>query len=534
MNDMILAVTDNLPIGVILGVAGVAIAFGLLVFIAKHMVVGDPSELLVISGKQSGDGMGYRTLIGGRTFVIPILEKVQRLTLRNMQVGLEVKAQSGGGTMIPIVVTGVANVKVSSDPEIRGNAIERFLNQPAEKMQLVARETLEGGLRAVIGKMTPQEIVEDRDKFVATVMNEVVDDFRKLGLIIDSVNIQNVHDEEQYLVSIARKASAEVRASARQYEAQRTSEAEIKEAEALAASRKAKAQREAEAMAAEAQAAALARQAKADRDSEAKVAEAKAAAQARQAQAERDAEAQQAEAAGRQKAEMARLAAEKAIAESENALRIRKAELAREAAIKEADRNRAAADAESARLQATEVAQAQARRDVAKAEAEGAAATVLEEGIARAAAIERIGQAIAANPEALKVMLVEMMPGIVEQVGKNVANMQLGQISVVDGGNGHAVAGAAMSRARTLSETLAAVQSIVGVDLREVSQAIAEKVSDGHATSSRRATPSSGGPRNPPGGGSAASKNTTAVTPTAPRTPGGAPANRTPPEPTKV
>ena len=99
-----------------------------------------------------------------------------------MQVSLEVKAQAGGGTMIPITVTGVANVKVSSDPEIRGNAIERFLDQPQEEMQLVARETLEGGLRAVIGKMTPQEMVEDRDKFVATVMNEVSDDFRKLGL----------------------------------------------------------------------------------------------------------------------------------------------------------------------------------------------------------------------------------------------------------------------------------------------------------------------------------------------------------------
>ena len=57
--------------------------------------------------------------------------------------------------------------------------------------------------------MTPEEIVEDRDKFVSTVMNEVNDDFRKLGLLIDSVNIQNVHDDQQYLESIARKATAE-------------------------------------------------------------------------------------------------------------------------------------------------------------------------------------------------------------------------------------------------------------------------------------------------------------------------------------
>ncbi len=498
MSAYILANTEGLMAAAMIAGGLLVTALLALAIFAKFLVVGNPSELLVISGKAGNDGRGYRTLIGGRTVVIPIFEKVQRLTLRNMQVGLEVKAQSGGGTMIPIIVTGVANVKVSSEPEIRGNAIERFLDQPAEKMQLVARETLEGGLRAVIGKMTPQEIVEDRDKFVATVMNEVVDDFRKLGLIIDSVNIQNVHDEDQYLLSIARKASAEVRASARQYEAQRTAEAEIKEAEAVASSRTARAQREAEAMAAEARAAALARQAKADRDSEAKIAEAKAAALSRQAQAERDAEAMQAEAGGRQKAEMARLSAEKAIAESENALRIRKAELAREAALKEAERNKAAAEAEAARLQATEVAQAQARRDVSKADAEGAAATVLEEGKARAAAIERIGQAIAANPEALKVMLVEMMPGVVEQVGKNVANVQLGQISVVDGGNGHAVAGAAMSRARMLSEALATVQGIIGVDLREVSQAIADRMTNGTPSGGAGGLPSRTAPAAPP------------------------------------
>ncbi len=415
--------------------AGFAIGLGALFFIvaflvlvAKFMVVGNPSELLVISGKKSG-GMGYRTLIGGRTVVIPIIEKVARLSLRNMQVGLEVKAQSGGGKMIPITVTGVANVKVASDPEIRGSAIERFLGQPQVEMERVARETLEGGLRAVIGKMTPEEIVEDRDKFVATVMNEVSDDFRKLGLVIDSVNIQNVHDEDQYLDSIARKASAEVRANARQYEAQRKSEADIKEAEADAL--------------------------------------------ARQARAERDAEAKSAEAAGFQKSEQARLEAEKAIAESNNALRIRKAELAREASLKEAETQTAAAKAEEARLLATEVKHANADRDVAKAKAEGAAAKILEEGKARAAAIQAIGQSIQKHPDALKVMLTEMMPNIVSEMTRTIANVQLGDITVIDSGDGQAISGAAMGRARMLADSLGTIESVLGIDLRDLTQNIA-------------------------------------------------------------
>ncbi len=415
--------------GVVIGIILAMVVISVIIAMLKLVVVGNPSEMLIISGKRQRDGQGYRTLIGGRTLVIPILEKVSRISLRNMQVSLEVGAQSGGGTMMPIIVTGVANVKVSSDPTERANAIERFLGQPAQELQRVARETLEGGLRAVVGKMTPEEIVEDRDKFVATVMHEVTDDFRKLGLLIDSVNIQNVKDDQQYLESIARKARAEVIAAARKAEAARASEAAIREAEASAAARTAK--------------------------------------------AERDAEAKTSEAMARQKAEEARYVADKAIAEAENALRIRKAELAREAALKEAEQQEAAAAAERERLNATEVAAAGAARDVARARAEGDAASVFEEGKARASAIEAIGKAIRENPDALKVMLVEMMPGITAEFAKTVDNVNLGDVTVFDGGNGRAIAGAAMGRAQVLSESLGMLGSVMGVDLRELSRNIA-------------------------------------------------------------
>ncbi len=429
MNAFLLAqATTGIMIGGGLLFAAIATA----VIVAKLIVVGNPSEMLVISGKRQREGQGYRILIGGRTLVIPIIEKVSKLSLRNMQVALEVSAHAGGGTMMPITINGVANVKDSSSPGERANAIERFLGQPSQELQRVARETLEGGIRAVIGKMTPEEIVEDRDKFVQTVMNEVNDDFSKLGLVIDSVNIQNVHDEQEYLESIARKARADVISSARKAEAARAAEAVIKEAEANAAARTAK--------------------------------------------ADRDAEAKTSEAAGHQKAEQARLAAEEAIAESENSLRIRKAELALNAALKEADQQTAEAKAETARLKATEVAQAEANRDVAMAKAEGDAASVLQEGKARAAAIESIGKAIQAHPDALKVMLVEMMPSVVQEFSKTIQNVDLGQVTVIDGGRGDAIVGAAMGRAKMLSESMAVLESVLGIDLRQLSANIAGNV----------------------------------------------------------
>jgi len=449
---MVYGLLGQTSTGVILGVVFAFLVISVILTVLKLVLVGNPSEMLIISGKRQRDGQGYRTLIGGRTIVIPILEKVARLSLRNMQVALDVSAQSGGGTMMPIQVTGVANVKVSSDPSERGNAIERFLGQPPAELQRVARETLEGGIRAVIGKMTPEEIVEDRDKFVTTVMNEVTDDFRKLGMIIDSVNIQNVHDEQQYLESIARKARAEVISEARKAEAAHASEAVIKEAEASAA--------------------------------------------ARQAKAIRDAEAKTTEAISNRKAEEARLTAEKAIAEAENALRIRKAELAREAAIKETQQQEAAAEAEQARLNATEVASALAARDVALAKAKGDAASVMEEGKARASSIEAIGRAIQANPDALKVMLVEMMPGVVSEFAKSVDNINLGNVTVFDSGNGNAIAGAAMSRAKVLSESIGMLESVLGIDLRKLSRSIVGNVAsqdDGAVVADSAKAPTSDG-----------------------------------------
>ncbi len=429
MNTNMQLLGGAMETGVGIGVVLLFLTIALLVLVMKFIVVGNPSEMLIIAGKRQRDGQGYRTLIGGRAIVIPIFERVARISLRNMQVALEVKAQAGGGTMVPIIVTGVANVKVSSDPNERSNAIERFLDQPSEELKRVSRETLEGGLRAVIGKMTPEEIVEDRDKFVQTVMEEVTDDFRKLGLLIDSVNIQNVHDEQQYLESIARKATAEVLSAARKSEAEQAAEAAVKEAEANADARTAKAQR--------------------------------------------DAEAKTAEAMSFQTAEQARLGAEKEIAEADNALRIRVAELSREAALKEAEQQEAAAKSEEARLQATQVAAANAERDILKAKAEGDAASVMEEGKARASAIECIGQAIQKHPEALQVMLVELMPSVVQEVAKSVNNIALGDVTVIDGGKGDAIAGAAMGRAKAMSESLAMIETILGVDMRQVSKSIA-------------------------------------------------------------
>ena len=118
-------------------IGGVATLFVILValnLISRWMIrICRPNELLVVTGSQSNQGdqgmKGYRVVAnGGWTFVKPILETARRMDVTLLPVLVEVNnAYSRGGT--PLNIQAIANVKVSTDPAVRNNAIERFLGR---------------------------------------------------------------------------------------------------------------------------------------------------------------------------------------------------------------------------------------------------------------------------------------------------------------------------------------------------------------------------------------------------------------------
>ncbi len=222
--------------GFVLGVVAGAVVLGLISAITKSLlVVCRPNEAVVFSGRKrrlaDGSDVGYRVLLGGRAFRVPILEKVDRMGLASIPIDLRVaNAYSKGG--IPLKVHAIANVKVSSDPTLVGNAIERFLGKNPQELARIAKETLEGHLRGVLANLTPEEVNEDRLKFATGLMDESGSDFRKLGLQLDTLKIQNVSDDSNYLASIGRARIALVHRDAGMAESLARSEAEQKEAEA--------------------------------------------------------------------------------------------------------------------------------------------------------------------------------------------------------------------------------------------------------------------------------------------------------------
>ena len=221
---------------VIGGVATVFVALVVLNLISRWMVrICRPNELLVVTGSRSNQGdqgmKGYRVVAnGGWTFVKPILETARRMDVTLLPVLVEVNnAYSRGGT--PLNIQAIANVKVSTDPAVRNNAIERFLGRDPQEIVQVAKENLEGNLRSVLAQLTPEQVNEDRLRFAEQIAEDVGQDLRRLGLQLDTLKIQSVSDDVDYLNSISRRRVAQIVRDAEIAEAEAIGQAERIEAE---------------------------------------------------------------------------------------------------------------------------------------------------------------------------------------------------------------------------------------------------------------------------------------------------------------
>jgi flotillin len=218
----------SLPIA--LGIFGTIVLVWLL---NSFLCICKPNEVVVLSGRKrktkSGQELGYRVLAGGRGIRIPILETIKRIDVTTMPVTVKVtNAYAKGGT--PLNIQAISNVKISSDPQVVGNAIERFLDRDRSEMVRVARETLEGNLRGVVATLTPEQLNENRLQFSERIASDVSRDLNKLGLQLDTLKIQNISDDVDYLNSLGRRQIALVIRDAEIAESNAISEAEQIEA----------------------------------------------------------------------------------------------------------------------------------------------------------------------------------------------------------------------------------------------------------------------------------------------------------------
>ncbi len=379
-----------------------SVIIGAALFARNYLKV-SPNVVAVLSGRKrklpDGRIVGYRMVKGGAALRIPLLEKVEYLSLNVFTIPLEIKrAYTVQG--VPVSVKAVANVKVRSDDTSLQAAAERFLGMSHDQIQRVIFQTLEGHLRSILGTLTVEEVNSDRQSFAQKLTSEAAVDLEKMGIGVDVLTIQEISDEEEYLNALGKRRTAEVQRDATIGEAEATRDAKIKSS--LASQEGERAKFSADAEIAQAQRDFAVRQAQYAAEIETEKARAAQAGPLSEARARQSVVAEEVKVERTRTQEMISVQ-EQEVARKQKELEatvIKPAEAERQAAIVRAEASKQAAILEAEGRRSAMIAMAEAEQEKLRKEGQGRAGAVEAEGKAEAAKIEAIGLAQAKAIEA--------------------------------------------------------------------------------------------------------------------------------------
>ena len=164
------------------------VALLLIVFVSGYLKA-PPDTAYIITGLGK-----KRILIGKAGWRVPFLTRVDRLSLRVMQVDVKTSEAVPTNEFINVTVDGVANIKISSDPELLQRASEALLNLRQTDLITLVTQVLEGNMREIVGSVGLKEMVQDRQGVAKKITENVVPDMEKLGIEVVNFNIQNFKD----------------------------------------------------------------------------------------------------------------------------------------------------------------------------------------------------------------------------------------------------------------------------------------------------------------------------------------------------
>ena len=217
----------------------------ILAFVASRYKVAGANEAIIVAGSRgskvrdehgrvvsSPGDKGVKVVVGGGTIVMPLLNRIGKLklTARQINVSLSDAVTSQG---IKVQVQGVATFKIGRDVESLRNAAERFLDAKPEQVDSIVKNVLEGSLRSIVGTLTIEELIRDRQKLLQQVQDAAKGDLATSGLQIDAFTIQSFSDESNYIELLGQQSVSTVTRDARMVKATTDQEAAVREAESM-------------------------------------------------------------------------------------------------------------------------------------------------------------------------------------------------------------------------------------------------------------------------------------------------------------
>ena len=168
----------------------VAVVALLVLYVASAYVKAPPNKAYIISGVRSKK----KVLIGKAGFRWPFFQRLDKLSLDVMQVDVKTSEAVPTNEFINVTVDGVANIKISSDPELINKAEEALLAMDQRQLIFLCTQVLEGNMREIVGSVGLKEMVQERQVVAEKIKENAVPDMRKLGIEIVNFNIQNFKD----------------------------------------------------------------------------------------------------------------------------------------------------------------------------------------------------------------------------------------------------------------------------------------------------------------------------------------------------
>lgn len=435
---------------VVIAVAGVVVLLVLLALtvVSRYKVAG-PSQAFIVTGRRGKkstdpetgrvftDNSGQKVVVGGGVFVVPFVQQRFTLDLSSRHIPVAVR---GAVTLrgVKANLDGVAIVKVGGTEDSIRAAAQRFLMQQ-DGIVGFTQEVLSGALRAIVGRMSVEDVIRDRAAFAGQVAEEAEASLSGQGLVLDAFQIQDITTEGSYLEDLGRPEAARAKQEADIAEAvaRRTAEqARLKAEEEIAVAQRTFALKQAEIKAetdeAAARAAAAGPLAEAARQQEILV-EQERVAERQAALTDRQLDTQV-----RKPADAKRYAAEQE-AESRRVARVKQAEAERARLTGEGEKQRRGALAEADAIEGLKQGEAERSRRAAAAEAvrlegDAEAAAITAKGAAEAEAMRKKADAYEQYGDAAVLqMLVSVLPEVVAKASEPLSAIDKMTVISTDG-----------------------------------------------------------------------------------------------------
>lgn len=438
----------------------IAVAALFVVLLILGYLKAPPDTAYIISGLGK-----KRILIGRAGWRVPFFERVDKLSLKVMQVDVKTSEAVPTNEFINVSVDGVANIKISSNPDLLKRAAEALLGMKQQELISLVTQVLEGNMREIVGSVGLKEMVQDRQGVAKKITENVVPDMEKLGIEVVNFNIQNFKDGAGTIENMGIDNVEQIRKNAQIAKANAQRDIAIATAKAQEEANAIKV--EADKKIAEQNAALAVQQAEMQVRADTKKAEADAAYSIQQESQRKTIEITKAN------ADIARREKEAELAEKEIALQERKldaevrkqadAELYRRQKEAEAQKYEAERAAEAAKFAKQQ--EAEGIELVGKAEAEA----IRRKGLAEAEAMKQKAEAYKQyNDAAVAEMMIKVLPEIAKSVAQPLASID--KVSII-GGDASGVSGVSGNVPVLMAQTMEAMKEATGIDMKEIVRA---------------------------------------------------------------